>query len=180
MIPAALKGRLAQAAGGGAVAIAMAVVIWFEGVEPEPYIDPVGIPTVCVGHTGSVDMGRLYSGEECEALLQGDLGAAFAAVDRGVTVPLRDETRAALASFVFNVGAGAFQRSTLLRRLNAGEGAPACDELLKWTYAGGRQLPGLVNRRKAEHELCRAGFERVAANDNVPIPLAPPVRTCKA
>lgn len=167
-IPAALKGRIAQATAGGAVAIAAAVVIWFEGVETRPYLDPISIPTVCVGHTGKVDMGRVYSDAECEALLKGDLGVAFAAVDRLVRVPIGDETRAALASFVFNVGTGAFQRSTLLQRLNAGHGAAACDELLRWTYAGGKQLPGLVKRRAAERELCRAGF--------APIPLERPGR----
>lgn len=167
-IPAALKGRIAQAAAGGAMAIAAAVVIWFEGIETKPYLDPVSIPTVCVGHTTAVDMGRTYTEAECEELLRMDLATAFAAVDRLVRVPIGDETRAALASFVFNVGSGAFQRSTLLQRLNAGHGAAACDELLRWTYAGGRQLPGLVKRRAAERELCRAGF--------APIPLERPGR----
>lgn len=167
-IPAVLRGRIAQAAAGGAMAIAAAVVIWFEGVEPKPYLDPVSIPTVCVGHTTTVDMDRTYTAAECEELLRMDLATAFAAVDRLVRVPIGEETRAALASFVFNVGVGAFQRSTLLQRLNAGHGAAACDELLRWTYAGGRQLPGLVKRRAAERELCRAGF--------TPIPLERPGR----
>lgn len=174
MMARALKARLAQAVAGGAGAIAIALLVWFEGVETKPYLDPVGVATVCAGHTGHVDMSRIYSEEECEALLAADLASAFEAVDRAVNVPVGEETRAALASFVFNVGTGAFQRSTLLRRLNGGEGAAACDELLRWTYAGGRQLPGLVKRRQAERDLCRAGFRDLAWNGVVPLPLERP------
>lgn len=159
MIPAALRSRLAGAAAGGVIALTVALVGWFEGREMVPYLDPVAIPTVCTGHTGpDVIMGRIYSTAECDALLAGDLGKAFAAVDRNVRVPLAPETRAALASFTFNVGEGALRSSTLLRKLNEGQGARACDELLRWTYAGGRQLAGLVKRRQAERELCIEGF----------------------
>ena len=177
-LPALLRGRLAKAIGGGALALAMATVTYFEGYEPTPYVDPVGIPTVCVGHTGGVEMERVYSEAECAALLKGDLGVAFAAVDKYVRVPLGDATRAALASFAFNVGEGAFRKSTLLRRLNVGEGAPACAELKRWVYAGGRQLPGLVKRRAAEYELCVEGFRQFAdpSNDNVPLPMVRPER----
>lgn len=154
--------------------IAAAVIAFFEGYEPTPYKDPIGILTVCVGHTGAnTDATRVYTREECQSLLEGDLGDALASVDLRVTVPLGEKTRAALASFVFNVGDGAFSRSTLLRKLNAGEGVAACDELLRWTYAGGKELPGLVKRRQFERELCRDGF---TTNDNIPVPLARPER----
>lgn len=195
-LPALLRGRLAKAIGGGAIALAMATVTYFEGYEPTPYVDPVGIPTVCVGHTGGVEMERVYSEAECDALLKGDLGVAFAAVDKYVRVPLGDATRAALASFVFNVGEGAFRKSTLLRRLNVGEGAPACAELKRWvcvkTVEGQgdiegpcatpkrnrRSLPGLVKRRDVEHALCVEGFRQLAdpGNDNVPLPMVRPER----
>lgn len=160
MIPDVLRNRLAGAAAGGTMALTVALVGWFEGRELVPYLDPVAIPTVCVGHTGpDVTMGRVYSNAECDKLLAGDLGVAFRAVDRNVRVPLGPETRAALASFTFNVGERALKGSTLLRRLNAGEGARACDELMRWTYAKGKQLAGLVKRREAERELCIAGFK---------------------
>ncbi|HUD52794.1 lysozyme [Parvibaculum sp.] len=152
-----LRKRL-TAAGAGAVALAVATVGYFEGTKPTPYLDPIGIPTVCTGHTGNVEMGRTYSKAECDALLAGDLGKAFADVARCTRVRLGEPTRAALASFAFNVGGGAYCRSTLARRINAGEGAPACDELLRFVYAGGKKLPGLVKRRAAERELCIEGF----------------------
>ena len=75
-------------------------------------------------------------------------------VDRSARVPMPDTRRAALASFVYNVGPGAYQRSTLLRRLNGGDTVGGCNELLRWNRAGGQVLPGLTARREAERELC--------------------------
>lgn len=166
MIPALLRSRLAAAALAGSLSMAAALAMWFEGYEPLPYQDPVGIWTVCYGHTsasgtGPVEKARRYKSEECALLLDKDLSLSFAALDRHVTRPLPEATRAALASFIFNVGETKFRNSTLLRKLNAGEGARACDELLRWTYAGGRQLTGLVRRRQAEHALCVQGFSDV-------------------
>lgn len=142
------------AVGAGAVAIAAATVGFFEGKENQAYHDPVGVVTICYGHTATARIGQTHSDEECEALLEQDLGTAFEAVNRNVAVELPPTREAALASFVYNVGEGAFARSTLLRRLNAGQARAACDELLRWVHAGGRRLQGLVNRRFAERELC--------------------------
>jgi len=143
---------------GGAAAIAMALVMAFEGYRIHAYRDPVGIPTICYGHTASVKMGQVKTKEECEALLEGDLGIAMQAVDTYVTVPLPETRRAALASFTYNVGAGAFKRSTLLKLLNDGHTAKACAELDKWVHAGGVKLKGLVQRRKIEREICEVGL----------------------
>ncbi|CAO1663480.1 Lysozyme [Halomonas sp. NYA30] len=142
------------AVGASAVAIAAATVGFFEGKENQAYHDPVGVVTICYGHTATARIGQTHSDEECEALLEQDLGTAFEAVNRHVTVDLPPTREAALASFVYNVGTGAFARSTLLRRLNAGQARAACDELLRWVHAGGVRLQGLVNRRLAERELC--------------------------
>lgn len=69
---------------------------------------------------------------------------------RLIAVPLTDGQFDGLVSFTFNLGAGALQRSTMRRKLNRGEqdGIPA--ELMKWVWAGGQKLTGLVRRRKAE------------------------------
>lgn len=142
----------------GLVAATVALVIGFEGMREIPYLDPVGIPTVCAGHTGSVHMDRVYTPAECKELMAGDLGHAFDVVESSVKVPIGDATRSALASFVFNVGGSAFNKSTLLLKLNAGVGPAACDELLKWVWAKGKRLSGLVKRRAKERELCVAGF----------------------
>lgn len=149
-----LKRRLIVGGTAGALSLATAVVSQFEGYHPSAYRDSVGIPTICYGHTGDVDMGQTLSRAECKKLLAGDLGNAFEAVDRHVETDLPPARRAALASFVYNVGEGKFARSTLLKRLNAGKVRAACDELNRWVYAGGRKLAGLVKRRATERDLC--------------------------
>jgi len=136
----------------------MSVVAYFEGYRPVAYLDPVSIPTICYGHTATARIGQTKTQAECDELLKADLGEALEAVDRQLpnAPPL---TRAAFGSFVYNVGAGAFNRSTLLRKARAGDWVGACNELPRWVYAGGRQLPGLVARRQAERELCLSGLQ---------------------
>ncbi|TMU24617.1 lysozyme [Halomonas sp. ATBC28] len=158
-----LKRRLAIGATAGALSIATAVVSYYEGYQPTAYRDPVGVPTICFGHTATARMGQTLSQERCTELLQADLGHAFSAVDRRAQLDLPPPTRAALASFVYNVGEGAFARSTLLRKLNAGDLRGACHELSRWVYAGGRKLNGLVKRRATERELCLQGIEQEPA-----------------
>lgn len=158
-----LKRRLAIGATAGALSIATAVVSYYEGYQPTAYRDPVGVPTICFGHTATARMGQTLSQERCTELLQADLGHAFSAVDRRAQVDLPPPTRAALASFVYNVGEGAFARSTLLRKLNAGDLRGACHELSRWVYAGGRKLNGLVKRRATERELCLKGIDQEPA-----------------
>lgn len=147
-----------RAIAAGTLAASAAVVMYFEGKENTAYVDPVGIVTICYGHTATARIGQTHSDAECERLLQQDLGTAMTAVNR--ELPNAPElTKAALASFTYNVGVGAFQRSTLLRKAKAGDLHGACNELMRWTYAGGRQLNGLVRRREAERELCLQGLQ---------------------
>lgn len=150
----ALPQKVVIAIGTGALAVATAAVAIFEGYRPQAYADPVGIPTICYGHTAGVRFGQRKTQAECEALLRADLGAAMAAVDRLVSAPMTETRRAALASFVYNVGPTAFAGSTLLRKLNAGDVIGACNELPRWVMSRGSVLPGLVERRKQERELC--------------------------
>jgi len=163
-----LKRLLGRGAIGGGIGLALSVAIGvvkhYEGTEPTAYEDPVGIPTICTGHTGAeVELGQTLTGEQCDELLAGDLGTAFDAIDRNVTPEINatmpPARRAALASFIFNVGEGKFKSSTLLKQLNAGRTRDACNELSKWVYAGGRKLAGLVKRRATERELCLMGLE---------------------
>ena len=72
---------------------------------------------------------------------------------RLITAPLSNGQFDALVSFTFNLGAGALQRSTLRRKVNREEHADVPAELMKWVWAGGRKLKGLVKRRQAEASL---------------------------
>ena len=145
---------LAAIVGGGTAATLLNFVPAFEGVVLRGYKDPIGIVTACAGHTRTAVLGRPYTREECTKLLDEDLAEHAAGVMSCIKVPTNPGERAAYVSFGFNVGTGAFCKSTMARKLNAGDRHGACDELFKWTKAGGRELPGLVRRRKAEHALC--------------------------
>lgn len=142
-----------------AAAIAVPTIAAFEGTVKVGYFDPVGIPTSCVGHTGpDAIVGRRYTDDECAAQLASD--AVKHGLDIAPCLPdaLPTETRAAFTSFAFNVGTGAFCKSTLSRKARAGDLAGACAELSRWTKAKGRELPGLVRRRAAERALCERGL----------------------
>ena len=140
---------------GAGLVLSLPVLMHFEGLRLKTYADPVGIPTACFGHTGKeVKAGQTYQPEECDNLLGADLLSANSAINGCVAVPLADHQRSAFASFVYNVGGGKFCGSTIVRKLNAGDYAGACNELPRWIYAQGQKLPGLVRRREAERQLC--------------------------
>lgn len=128
-----------------------------EGVKQVVYLDPVGIPTACFGETKNIRMGQRFTMDQCKSMLLDSLIKADDQVSACVKVSLPDARRAALISFAYNVGGANFCGSTLVKKLNAGDTAGACNELPKWVYARGVKLPGLVNRRNAERELCMKG-----------------------
>jgi len=126
----------------------------WEGCRLTAYKDVAGVWTIGYGSTGKhVKPGMKITQAEADALLRKDLDRFEKAVDTQVKVPLNDSQFAALVSFSFNVGVGAFQKSTLLRKLNAGNYDAVPSELMKWVNAGGRKVQGLVNRRRSEGEI---------------------------
>jgi len=156
-----LRNRIAAAIASGATALGIATVMigsgndGVEGLRNYPYKDPVGIVTVCYGHTGSdIVWGHYYSKEDCDALLKADLVKVSKQVDPLIKVPTTESQRAALYSFTYNVGVGNFRSSTLLKKLNAGDYPGACSELQRWVYAGGRKWEGLISRREVEKQVC--------------------------
>lgn len=152
---AASKRSLAVVVGAGVAATLTTFVPKFEGVILRGYKDPIGIVTACAGHTATAVLGKPYTRAECDKLLQEDL-AVHAEGVLACTPGIADKpgVLAAAVSFAFNVGTGAYCRSTMARKFNGGFYIDGCNELKKWTYAGGRQLPGLVKRREAEFSLC--------------------------
>ncbi|MEQ0031502.1 lysozyme [Klebsiella sp. GG_Kp152] len=158
-----LRNKLIGAITGGSGAIAIASVMLgnadgLEGRRYYAYQDVVGFWTVCDGHTGAdIRRGHRYTDRECDNLLKADLRKVASAIDPLIKVRIPDPTRAALYSFTYNVGSGAFASSTLLKKLNAGDVPGACKELQRWTYAGGKQWKGLITRREIEREVCEWG-----------------------
>jgi len=125
----------------------------FEGFSPAPYLCPAGYLTIGYGHVVRAGDARVVDEEEASELLAKDVQMAEQAIARLIIVPLSQPQRDALISFTFNLGAAALQRSTLRRKINNKEHGDVPAELMRWVYAGGRMLPGLVARRKAEGQL---------------------------
>jgi lysozyme len=124
-----------------------------EGCRYEAYPDSVGVPTIGYGHTKNVKLGDVCTEEQAEAWLVEDVGTAESCVNSLVSVPMTQGEFDALVSFTFNLGCHALRSSTLLIKLNNSDYDGACAEISKWAHAGGKVLPGLVARRKAEQEM---------------------------
>ncbi|PKY43593.1 putative phage-related lysozyme [Rhizophagus irregularis] len=140
----------------------LALIERFEGFSPNFYKDPVGIKTIGYGHACHVnDCSKIrppISRAEGEALLKKDLARFEKCVESLTRIKLNSNQFSALCSFTFNLGCGAYQKSTLRRKLNAGDTKGASLEFRKWVYGGGKKLPGLVRQRKAERALfCKSG-----------------------
>lgn len=128
----------------------------FEGLRLKPYRCPAGVPTCGYGHTGP-DV-RMDSPSVTRALaelwLEEDAERACrAALALSPSLAGQDDRLAAIADFIFNLGAGRYKASTLRRRVAADDWAGAADQLSRWVWGGGRKLPGLVVRREAEAKL---------------------------
>lgn len=114
---------------------------------------PNDVWTIGWGHTHGVCEGITCTIEQAQAWFEQDMAWAQAAVLGAVTVPLNQNQFDALVSFTENEGATAFEESTLLRLLNAGDYAGAAAQFSRWVYQRGQILPGLVTRRNQEAAL---------------------------
>lgn len=146
--------------------------------------DRPGLLTIGYGHTDAAGPPRVTSGQtitkqQASAILRSDLGNVEDSVSRMVKVPLNDNQFATLVSFVFNCGEANFAKSSLLRKLNAGDYASVPIELMKWTKANGKQVQGLANRRAAEAGLWAKGAP-VASQYIEPEPVVPASSTAGA
>lgn len=153
-----------------AAAIATAIAIPAEGLRQYAYYDPPGILTVCYGSTTNVEKGRKYTLEECKARLDDDMMDAIQTVERfmrgvreSVRRPVSDNQLGAMTSLAYNIGIGAFRRSTLLRLFNAGDAVGAGKQFDRWNKANGRVMKGLIRRRADE----RAVYEQAPDDDDV-------------
>lgn len=125
----------------------------FEGLRLTAYRDPVGILTIGYGHTGpDVFAGKSITQAEAESILKADL-ARFEKAVSGLAPKATDNQFSAMVSLAFNIGEGAFGKSTLLKLHNAGDYAGAQKQFSRWVHAGGKRLKGLERRREAEAKL---------------------------
>jgi len=152
-----------------------------EGLRLKAYPDPAtgGEPwTIGVGHTSAAGAPKVFKGltitaKEADDILSRDLATFEKAVATAVKVPLNQNEFDALVSLAFNIGAGAFQKSTLVKELNAGNRYGAASQILRWNRANGKVMKGLTKRREAE----RAQFLSKASTPTPATPLSPPAKT---
>lgn len=125
------------------------------------YLDGGGVKTGGIGHTGpdvnALKVGTVLTAGQIDRWFHEDVMEAVGIVARYIKVPLTENQRGALVSFAFNVGAGQFGGSTLVRKLNAHNYDAIPGELAKWVNDNGKRVKGLVNRRNAETALWLSG-----------------------
>ena len=143
----------------------------FEGLELSAYLDPVGIVTIGYGYTNragygfGVKMGDKWTKARAEAMLKEGLDRFG---DRLLPMFKRSPTPdqfGAMLSLAYNIGTGAFSKSTCLKRFNSGDIAGAAEALTWFNKAGGNKMRGLVRRREAERDLF---LSEVIVTDVVP------------
>lgn len=131
-----------------------ALIEAFEGRFLTAYQDSVGVWTIGYGHTSAagepyVSQGMTITGLEADRILAADLAKVERQVEQYIKAPLNQAQFDALVSFTFNLGPGNLSRSSLCRRVNAGD-YMISNEFAKWNRAGGNVLTGLTRRRRAE------------------------------
>lgn len=147
----------------------------FEGLRLTAYLCPAGVPTIGYGSTGphvtqeDARRGRTISRDEAEALLRRDLEPIVAKVEALVGGRAGANEFAAMVCLAFNIGVGAFAKSSVLKRHNGGDKAGAAQAFGMWNKAAGTVLAGLVRRRAAEATLYLSPDDDMAAE---PMPQA--------
>lgn len=152
-----MRKLFAAVAAAAAVGIAVPVIKGLEGRSLVPYRDIVGGLTWCDGETRGAHKTR-YTHAECDRITEAAAAGFEAAIRPCLPEDLPHKTRASFISAAYNIGAAAFCRSSMSRRALAGDLRGACEALMLWTRAGGREVRGLVNRRTAERKLCLEGL----------------------
>jgi lysozyme len=148
---------------GGAItalgALTIGVVGQWEGLRLHAYQDVVGVWTACYGETKGIRPGMKFTQAQCDTMFIGSLAEHEAGMRKCLAAPdaLPEKTYVSFVSVTYNIGVGGFCGSSMARHANAGDLVGACDALLRWNKAGGTVVKGLVNRRKAERELCLEG-----------------------
>lgn len=137
----------------------LALIRRFEGCRLKAYRCPAGVWTIGWGSTGvGITEGVVWSQRRADFRLQLDAETYTLAALKLSPVLVQDEAKlAAIADFIYNLGAARYKASTLRRKVADSDWPAAAKELHKWVWGGGKKLPGLVARRAAEAKLILGG-----------------------
>jgi lysozyme len=141
--------------------VGIALLKEFEGLRLQTYKDAVGVLTIGYGTTSMTGVGKITSGmtitrEQAEEWLVVGLAKYEKTVSEALKVPTNQNQFDAMVSLCYNIGQGAFLKSSVLRHHNAGDVVQAAKSFALWNKAGGIALKGLTRRREAEAELYAA------------------------
>lgn len=121
--------------------------------------------TAGLGHTKGITKNEQITLEQAADYFIEDVAVAEKVVTNAITKQASQGEFDMMVSFVFNLGAGNFKRSTLLKKFNAGQNQQACNEYLRWVYVNGKNCnlkasncAGIVKRRQIEREVCLNGY----------------------
>lgn len=136
-------------------AAALVGLLTHEGYSDQAIIPvPGDVPTIGFGTTGDVRMGDKTTPVRALARALEDINKFEGAIKQCVKVPLAQYEYDAYISLSYNIGSGAFCRSTLVKKLNTGDYAGACTAILDWDKFKGKPLRGLTLRRQDEYKKC--------------------------
>ena len=137
----------------------LAIIKKFEGSRAKPYRCPAGVATIGYGSTYYADGKPVkltdapITEAQAQELLQATLTKYEDCVNGAVKMPINQNQFDAFVSFTYNLGCGAFRKSTMLQLFNTGYAGAAAEQFNRWTLGGGKVLAGLVSRRAAERAL---------------------------
>lgn len=144
--------------------LAESLIMHWEGLFLHAYQDEVGVWTIGYGTTEGIHSGMTCTKDQAIQWMRNEMKQCASSILSVIRAPVNSAELSAMISLTYNIGIGAFSHSTLVRRLNAGE--PRLDvanEFLRWVYAGGRVLNGLVARRREERSVFLSGHTVIEA-----------------
>ena len=125
----------------------------FEGCELEAYKCPAGVWTIGYGHIKTAVEGMTITQHQADDMLIEEMNEYEGYINNSVRVDLTQNQFDAMVSWVYNLGNGNLNASTLLKVLNSGDYAGVPAQMMRWNKAGGKVLEGLTRRRQAEADL---------------------------
>lgn len=149
--------KLAALLGAGVLGIAGSMITLWESGNNRPvvaYQDIVGVWTICDGITQGVKKGMTVTQDKCDEMLYAEIKKFDAGLSKCMRKDAPVNVHAAVLSFAWNVGVKNACDSTLMKKINAGDYVGGCNELSRWTKAGGNHVQGLANRREYERKIC--------------------------
>ncbi|MEZ9503242.1 lysozyme [Vibrio sp. 10N.286.51.B11] len=136
-----------------------------EGCRLKPYQCSADVWTAGLGHTKSVTPEMVFTEQQAAVYFVEDISAAEQVVNKHINQTASQGEYDMMVSFVFNLGAGNFTRSTLLKKFNQGDHQGACNEYPRWVFVNGKDCrfkqsncAGIPKRRTKEQQVCLNGW----------------------